>query len=62
MKTILATSPEDKDKEIARLRRRNAYLQRQLDVYQGEVRERSNREQRDAARKYGNGFAGCNND
>lgn len=62
MKPIIAESPEDLRKEIDRLRRRNQYLQRRVDRHDNEVRERANRDQRDAARKYGNGFAGCSNE
>jgi cell division protein FtsB len=72
MKPIIAESPEDKDREIARLRRRNVYLQRQneclleeIDVLKGQGREYANRQQRDAqrcAQRNGIGFAGCSND
>jgi hypothetical protein len=65
MKPIIASSPEDKDREIIRLRRRNEYLQRRVDVLEGQEREFANRDQRNAqraAQKHGNGFAGCNND
>jgi cell division protein FtsB len=65
MKPILAESPEDLRKEIDRLRRRNEYLQRRVDVLEGEEREFANRQQRNAqrcAQRNGIGFAGCNND
>jgi hypothetical protein len=65
MKTILAESPEDLRKEIDRLRLRNKYLQRRVDVLEGEEREHANRQQRNAqrcAQRNGQGFAGCGND
>jgi len=65
MKPIIASSPEDKDREIIRLRRRNEYLQRRVDVLEGIERETANRDQRNAARtaqRHGVGFAGCGND
>ena len=65
MKPIIASSPEDKDREIIRLRRRNEYLQRRVDVLEGIEREHANQVQRNAqrtAQRNGNGFAGCSND
>ncbi len=61
MKPIIASSPEDKDREIIRLRRRNEYLQRRVDALEGIEREHANNVQRTAQRS-GRGFAGCSND
>lgn len=56
---------QDKDAEIRRLRERNAFLQRRVDVLEGQEREHANQVQRNAqrtAQRNGRGFAGCNND
>ena len=65
MTPILATYPDDLKREIDRLRRRNEYLQRRVDVLEGQERYHADKEQmnaRRAAQRHGNGFAGCNND